>query len=505
MSNNNDDLSARLRRSLDARGLAPELSPDLVSGASDRTAPRLANPARRLQVAGGATLMVAAVAVGALVITPTFQQQGPLFTAASGGGTTAGAMSAEDSTSKMMASWITYEYVAGDGLSTDGGRGSVYELQRVGTAEERAAQIAAAFDVDGEPQKSSYFDEAYPSYIVGPEDGSAPSVNVNWTGTGSWYFNNPVAYPQSTCVPIPIEGDSGIGDGSTGGDADNTTELIDPGVKIDETVCEYVEPTLEESLAPGEDEARSMAKAIFAKTGLKVAGDDIRVIVDAYQTTASTNLTVDGVQTALEWTVAWASTGDLAWGYGQSVKVVDRGEFGTVSPASAVDRLDDWRWFGSAGPEFQGGMQTLAMEDVARSAEGDEAAGSPDNEPADPDAPVTSEPSDPAEPATPAEEPSTDPGAEPLPDPSVEPLPTVEPEPMPEPTPEVVTVTVDSAESTLLMMWDSAGNAWLVPGFAVQHPDGWFTTVVSLEEGVIELPEPMVIEPYLEEDVRIED
>ena len=502
MSNNNDDLSARLRRSLDARGHAPELSPDLVSGASDRTAPRLANPARRLQVAGGATLMIAAVAVGALVISPTFRQQEPLFTAAGAGGAAPSAMSAEDSTSKMMANWITYEYVAGNGLSTDGGRGSVYELQRVGTAVDRAAQIAKAFDLAGEPQKASYFDESFPSYIVGPEDASAPSVNVTWTGTGSWYYNNPVAYPQSTCEPLPIEGDGGIGDGSTGGDADDTTQLIDPGFAVGEPVCEYVEPKLEDSLAPREDEARSLAATIFKETGLTVDKADIRVTVDAYQTTATANLEVDGVQTALEWTVAWASTGDLAWGYGQSVKVVDRGEFGTVSPASAVDRLADWAWYGSAGPEFQGGMNILAM-DAARTSEGGAASTTDEVDPAAPDAPT--------EPATPAEEPSaepgTDPSAEPLPDPGVEPLPepTIEPEPMPEPTPEVVVVTVDKAESTLLMMWDSEGNAWLVPGFAVQHPDGWYTTVVSLEEGVIELPEPMVVEPYLEENLRLED
>ena len=59
-------------------------------------------------------------------------------------------------------------------------------------------------------------------------------------------------------------------------------------------------------------------------------------------------------------------------------------------------------------------------------------------------------------------------------------------------------VTVDKAESTLLMMWDSEGNAWLVPGFAMPHPDGWFNSVISLIEGVITLPEPIEIEPYVE-------
>lgn len=500
MSNNNDDLSARLRRSLDARGLAPELSPDLVSGASDRTAPRLANPARRLQVAGGATLAIAAVAVGALVITPTFQQQGPLF-AAAGSSSGASAMSAESADSKMMAgAWINYEYVPGDSLSTDGGRGSVYELTRSGSAEARAATIAKAFDLDGSPAKTSYFDKDYPSYIVGPEDGSAPSVSVTWSGTGNWYFNNPSAYPAPTCEAIPIEGDGGTG-GDAGGDGDST-ELIDPKLNVEEPFCEYVEPKLEDSLAPREDEARSLAKQLFEATGMDVAAGDIRVTVDAWQTTATANLEVDGVKTALDWSVVWAPSGEISWAYGHSITAVDRGEFGTVSPASAVDRLADWRWSGQAGPDFQGGMNILAM-DSARTMEAE--AGATDPDPVSPDTPVSTEP------ATPTEEPSVDPGVEPepvpLPDPSVEPLPepTVEPEPVPLPEPETVVVTVDSAEATLLLMWDMDGNAWLVPGYAVQHPDGWYNAVVSLEEGVIELPEPMEIEPYLEEDVRVED
>ena len=67
------------------------------------------------------------------------------------------------------------------------------------------------------------------------------------------------------------------------------------------------------------------------------------------------------------------------------------------------------------------------------------------------------------------------------------------PEPMP--TPETVVVTVDEAHATLLLLWDADGNAWLVPGFAMPHPDGWFNSVVSLVEGVITLPEPVAIEP----------
>jgi len=170
-----------------------------------------------------------------------------------------------------------------------------------------------------------------------------------------------------------------------------------------------------------------------------------------------------------------------------------------VSATAAVDRLSDWRWFGAAGPDYQGGMYILADDAVAaQEAE------------ADPDAPVSSDPGSEGtdgegsqgEPA-PEEPPAPDgsgeePGVEPEPDPGVEPGPGLEPEPVPEP--EVVVVEITEAQSTLLLMWDSEGNAWLVPGFAMQHPDGWWNSVVSLVEGVIQLPEPNEFEPLIMED-----
>jgi hypothetical protein len=223
---------------------------------------------------------------------------------------------------------------------------------------------------------------------------------------------------------------------------------------------------------------------------------------------ATANLVVDGTATAIDFGVAWSATGKLSWAYGHSIKVVDRGNFGTVSASDSVERIADGRWFGAGGPDYQGGMNILAAGTMMRgndasvsSAEEDVA----DEEPTDPAAPT-----EPTEPATPTA-PVTDPGTEPVPDPSTDPSvdpvvpvePTEEPTAAPEPTvepapePEKVVVTVDNAEATLLLMWDSEGNAWLVPGFAMKTPEGWWNTIVSLVEGVIELPAPVAIEPYV--------
>jgi hypothetical protein len=491
-SSNTDDVTARLRRSLDGRG-APELSPELVSAASGRRAPQLGNP--RARVVGGLTAAVAALAVGALVVTNPFAQQ-PLFVA--GGAGSGGAAAASDAfTSDMrIAQWVNYEYLPGTGLSTNGGRGSVYQLERVGTAEDAATAAARYFGLDGEPARSDYYDPAYPTYVVGAQDGSTPTVYVTWTGTGNWSYNDPTAYPQFVCGESNglyeletldgsvIEGDVIKGDVIEGDIADG----------LDIATCEA--PPATENLAPDEAEARALAHDLFTATGLDVAASDIRVTADEYQTFATANLVVGGVATAIDWGIAWAPSGTISWAYGHTIDVVDRGEYGTVSATDAVGRLADGRWYGAAGPDYQGGMSTLAAESGAaesRVAEDDSATREQAEEPGiEPDPAPTVMP-------------------EPLPESTDKPTdpidPTIEPEPLPEPMPEpeTVTVTIDTAEETLLLMWDVDGNAWLVPGFAMQQPEGWWNSVVSLEEGVIQLPEPVEMMPVDEDfdgDVR---
>lgn len=434
---------------------------------------------------------VAAVAVGSLVIVNPLAPRGPLFTAADGTGP-ASAQSSALAEDARIAMWVNYEYLAGDGLATDSGRGSVYQLQRVGTPEQVLRDAAAEFGLAGDVGESAYFDPAYPTYVIGAEDGTAPSLTVTWTGTGSWWYSNPAAYPPPVCERVVGEDENG-----------------EP-FEYDECV----QPEIENSLAPSAADAQAQAAEIFGATGLDVDADDIRIIADEWQTMAAASLTVDGVATAIEYAMAWAPTGEIAWATGHAIDVIDRGEFDTVSAAAAVERLSDWRWFGAAGPDYQGGMSILAAETgLARDAGApigapDTSVSSPVDEPVgtepEPTEPGTSEPGEPgtSEPGDPGTEP-TEP-VEPI-DPGTgeEPLPTIDPEPLPEPLPEpeTVTVTVDEAEATLLLMWDSEGNAWLVPGFAMPHPDGWFNTIVSLIEGVIELPAPFEgeITPYVEE------
>jgi hypothetical protein len=41
---------------------------------------------------------------------------------------------------------------------------------------------------------------------------------------------------------------------------------------------------------------------------------------------------------------------------------------------------------------------------------------------------------------------------------------------------------------------------WLTPGYLLFNDQGWFDSIISLVEGVIELPEPYVVMPIEETD-----
>jgi hypothetical protein len=444
---------------------APTLSPEIVSAASTRRAPRLVNHGRVTRAGASALAVGAAVAVGSLIVVPPSGPTSPLFAAAAGGTASATSEAAGLSDDIRIAPWVLYDYVAGEALSTEGGTGTVYELRRVGEPQQVLASLADQFGIDGDVQRTSYFDAVMPSFVVGPEDSTAPSITLTWSGTGNWWYNNPLAYPEPVCALVNYE-------------TENGTEAFEE--------CVQPEIAMTDSLAPNESDARTQATELFAALGFDVDADAVRVTADQWQTMATANLRVDGVATAIDYSISWSPLGEIAWAYGHSIEVVDRGAFDTISAANAVERLDDWRWSGAAGPDYQGGMNILAAEsgDARDAGQG---ALSPDTSASSPVDPI----------AEPMPLPELEPAPQPMPLPEPQPM----PEPQPIPAPELVTVTVDKADATLLLMWDVDGNAWLVPGYAMQQPEGWWSATVSLIEGVIELPAPFEgdVTPYRED------
>jgi hypothetical protein len=225
---------------------------------------------------------------------------------------------------------------------------------------------------------------------------------------------------------------------------------------------------------------------------------DLTVMVDEWSSFAIVAVKVSGQPTAIEWSISWSGNGELSWAQGNSVTIVDAGEFDTVSDTAAVERLADWRWFGAGPTDYQGGMWAArsSVDDGFDVIDGDAVTGE------------TVEPSEPAEP-------EVEPTEEPVPAETTEPVPAetdtpvVDPTETPIPLPTegeipVQTITIDESKSVLLLVWDASGRAWLVPGAALTGTDSWWQTVITLVEGVIELPEPMPIEPLLIDPMPID-
>jgi hypothetical protein len=370
---------------------------------------------------------VLAGAVVSIALVSSFGAQ-PIIQLASspGGGENSSAAMSERSEDKMMIMpFTTYSYKAGAGLSSDTGSGQVYKLSRTGDPESVLAKIAEVFGVQGSLKKYPDFSDQNPGYFFGESDDPwgyddlNPMVSLWWSGTGSWNYYNPgdMTRSSSSCEEPDTEG-----------------------------VCqEWTEVLPTPELLPTRADAISKALEIFSATGLSVTESDLKIDYSEWGVYISAAMSVEGQPTSIEWYIGWSSTGEISFAGGHSVVAEAVGTFDTISAVQAVDRLDDWRWFGSAATSFYEKYQGNFGDISVRTDE------------------------------------TIDPGLT---------------------EPEVVTLTIVSAERTLVSIWDAAGDVWLVPGLIMVNDQGWFNSVISVVDGVIALPEPSIvqIEPLPAED-----
>ena len=378
--------------------------------------------------------VVAAIIAITLVVNPSTQ---PLIqlAASPGGGESRSTMMSESSDDKMMIMpFTTYSYVAGADLSSEKGSGQVYKLVRTGNPESLLANLAQVFGIEGSVKKYPDFSDQNPGYFFGESedpwgaDNLNPLVSLWWSGTGSWNYYNP--------------GDIGA--------SSSSCEETDP----DGACQEWTEILPTPELLPTRAEAIAKALEIFGATGLSVTESDLRIDYSEWGVYISAAMKVDGQPTSIEWYIGWSSTGEISFAGGHSVVAESVGTFDTISAVQAVERLDDWRWFGSAATSFYDKYQGDSAGISVRSEETFE--------------PGVTEPEEPTE-------------------------------------PEMITITIISAERALVSIWDAAGDVWLVPGLIMVNDQGWLSSVISVVDGVIALPEPSIvqIEPLPADDSSV--
>jgi hypothetical protein len=323
----------------------------------------------------------------------------------------------------MMISPYIYSYVAGNGLSNETGNDRVYKVEITGESQALLNKLMRTLGVTGEitAQKIDMGagNPGYEMFMVGEQDGRSKTINLSWVGSGSWWFYDPSAYPESVCATF-----SKTEDGT-------------------EFCSNYVEQKPTPELVPTAAEARAEAVRIFKSVGFSVDAEDIRVNSDVWGAWASASMQLNGEDTPIEYSVSWSSIGKLASISGHSAKFVDMGEFKTISAKEAVERISDWRYSGSiSSSDYEKYFSQQAQVEPY------------------PSTPTTKDGVD-GDPAL---------------------LPAVEPTPTP------VTVVINKSVKTHVMIWDSLGNTWLVPGYIFITDGNYISPVFSLEEGVVALP-----------------
>ncbi|MFI2102953.1 hypothetical protein ACH436_06655 [Isoptericola sp. NPDC019693] len=206
------------------------------------------------------------------------------------------------------------------GLSTEGGAASAYALDATGAVtRDGAGRLARALGVEGKARWEY-------GWSVGPQDGSGPHVWLSADGSASFSYSDPNHDPWR-CT-----------------DAEGRAVQEGSG---EEAVCE--DPG---TSTVGDREARRMLADAMRSLGVDPDTFDIEVAektkgdpsrwVTAFQV-------VGGSRTGAQWSATVDDEG-IAWLDGFLASTVDLGEYPVISPAEAVERLEDPRFSGSAWP-----------------------------------------------------------------------------------------------------------------------------------------------------------
>ena len=429
---NDEQLRNRLKKA-DPAGNAPLLSESVVVEATlkSKKGP-VGYKFARFSLAGAA----AAVLTVGLTLPSALAPQQPLFSLSSAPQAAPNAMSGTpetaDASAKMIwPGWIQYNYIA-DGLNNQGGRGVVYEVRKVGDPMAILKKIAEVFGVTGEAKEDEWSSKEFPSYSI---QGENFYVSVYWSGAGYWNFgrwNN-----LAGCVE-PSEGE----------DSSNDQRCIAP------------KPTPE--LIPSEAELISQTISTFQKFGIKVSKDQIDVYRDDWGAYATVSNSFNDQPLPIDFYISWGMDGKIAYVSAASFEIIERGEFGTVSPTDAVARIKDGRWYGGVSSKYYKQYTrpiTTMTKDASAGATTEGSVGTED-QPVETSEPIGEGPTE----------------------------------------PQIVDLRINRSEAVLVSVYDKGGNMWLVPGYLLFNDQGWFDSIISLVEGVIELPEPYVVMPIEETD-----
>lgn len=408
-----------------------------------------------------------------------------------------GASMSSDQAMTRMA-WI--EYVLGADLDELDGDSPAWRLVAGDVDPATIAAIAASFGLEGEVADLPADWGA--GWIIGPTDGTAPSLNVSRDGMLSWWYSSgpgeafagcavpepmpvepmPVDEPVDESVePVdgavvePVEGGGNTGD-ETGAPDDELVEVIEPG-----RVVECLEPTPPVGV-PTQDEAEARMAELLGQWGVDVNQVAIETYADEWGAYVTATLMLEGQRTPITWGASFGGGGEVLYANGSLATPERVADYPRIGTTAAFERLQQ-------GGYWWGGGVGIADSAVVRSEEspaveedvvgGDSAGGATPVEP--PPAPGDAPEVTTVEPDETTVEPGTTGAIDVMP---------IEPG-------EPVVVTITGVEEELWMLWDADGTVWLVPGYAFTSDDGGRNSVPAIADEYLDIQEP-IVEPDIE-------
>lgn len=305
---------------------------------SDPTTEALeSTPARRGRRGIIAAVLVAgaAAAVITVVALPGSDETEPIvFSAAQStlSSRTAGAAEAASDEAmtgnKMMAAPIEVEYEVDADLPALDGKAQSWKSKGAPSKKQMTA-IARALGVEGDLVERSK-DEGG-GFVVGPTDGSAPSVSFGdpeFDPYQNWYFSAAWARSASSASEPAVAPDTATSDGA---------------------VVEVPEEAKKPENLPSKDEARDKVRAIMDDAGVDVRDDDIEVYADDWSVSVTAWTRVADVRVPMSWTFGFGDNGDITWAGGNLLAFEKGPKFPRVGALAGVERLGDPKYSGWYG------------------------------------------------------------------------------------------------------------------------------------------------------------
>lgn len=396
---------------------------------------------------------------------------------AESGAQTASADGAAVSSDQAMTRMAWVEYVLGadiEELDTDS---PAWRLVAGDVDPATIAALAAALGLEGEV--TDLPEDWGVGWIIGPVDGTAPSLTVSRDGMVSWWYSSGPGEAFAGCAmpeplppePMPVEEVveevvEATDDAAGAENEEAADETIEPGRVVE---CAEPEPPVG---VPGEADAEARMADLLAQWGIDVDQVAMDTYADEWGANVTATLLLEGQRTPIAWGVSFGGGGEVLYANGVLATTERVADYPRIGTTAAFERLQQ-------GGYWWGGGVGFADSAVVRSEE----TPAPDEALVGGDAVAESPPSEGSADEPVAGEPGTDSGI------AIDEVPIEPGEPL--------VVTITGVEEELWMLWDADGTVWLVPGYAFTSDDGGRYSVPAIADEYLDIQEP-IVEPDIE-------